>query len=212
MLGWVFKKVLTIPDEANPTVVEEYYAWNGIFLRVVKQRLPIKWFHWLNWKVPITIELLKYPPVFPTIMSLSLNEGFSDVPLEEVRAQIRKLSMVFKTNEINAINDSEVTDGEKKIIISSLEEQHQFVEDTWSELSKEDKVFLKSFEDGGIEYLAKMVVGSTTTFFLIKRLDIVNVVYTVEVVQARKQEHIMSIKQFKMSEAFVMECLRKEIV
>lgn len=212
MLGWVFKKVLTIPDEANPTVVEEYYAWDGIFLRVVKQRLPIKWFHWLNWKVPITIELLKYPPVFPTIMSLSLNEGFSDVPLEEVRAQIRKLSMVFKANEINTINDSEVTDGEKKIIINSLEEQHQFVKDTWSELSQEDKVFLKSFEDGGIEYLAKMVMGSTTTFFLIKRLDIVNVIYTVEVVQARKQEHIMSIKQFKMSEAFVMECLRKEIV
>lgn len=216
MLNKFFRK-LTVENPREDIKHIHYYfslghIGEGYLITVIKQKFKF-WF--FNIWTTVSMNMFRMPTSADQIVVDFTNDNFDSLQIADIVRSYKKGLLENFNNEIDVVNHSNNNEELKKIIINQLKVKRDRIASIWSNFTVDEKRLLSTFLNGGYEPLCKEAEGSTTYYYVIKRLQEVMIITRIEVVRSRNTEHIMQVQQFNVTmpfaQAFTKNLFGKEI-
>lgn len=217
MIRLFFKKLGVERPRKDIKHIHYYFNINHVhetyLITIIRQKF--QFWKFINFWLPVSMTMFRLPMSVDQIVLDATHPQFHKLALKKIRQDYKEhLQQSFYT-EIKNIEESNINDEEKVGIVKVLKDRREKMLGIWDEPNPDDKKVLQSFLFGNHEYLCKEVEGVTTYYFVIKRLEGMNILTKIEVVKAGGNTHIMKTQQFNVTpfyaEKFSRSLLRKEI-
>lgn len=197
--------------------IHYYFSINHVhetyLITIIRQKFQL-WKFIKVW-LPVSMTMFRMPMSSDQIVIDATHPKFHELSLPKIRQDYKEHLKESFHQEIKGIEDSKLPDEEKIGIIKVLKDRREKMLGIWQEADSEDKRLLRTFTLGNHEYLCKEVEGVTTYYFMIKRLEGMNILTKIEVIKAGSNIHVMKTQQFNVTpfyaKKFSNSILGKEI-
>lgn len=185
------------------------------FTKEIKQRFKVLG---IPFKQTTSLEMVQFPPEVVSLMVQASSIEADDlygISFKDYVNETLTISKEMRDKALKSIVDSEdLTQEQKDKMIHNLREDEKHVEMLFDDLDKTEKTVLTSFLKDGYEKLYRVVLGSSSLYYLVKTLDDRISFFVIEAMRFRNKEggyalKLANIKTFYLTKAFMKAFLEK---